>query len=208
MRLVNDGSTCPALIRSVADWGDHEAWSRFHGRYDRLLRSWCRGYGLDADSVDELSQVIWIEVADRMQTFCYDPSGRFRGLLRNVCQWRAIDFLRRRQTERAWQANFGQIYKPPATDLDLESADHDLTSDQESFHLHAEVQRIHQAVRSRVSERSWDAFWLVAVQDWPVEQTALSLGMTHTAVYAAKARVAKILAEEGNRMPRQGLLKN
>ena len=71
--------------------------SAFRGRYDPLLRRWCRGYGLDDDSIDEVCQRIWIELADRMRTFHYDPNRTFRGWLRRVCESRVVDFLRQRQ---------------------------------------------------------------------------------------------------------------
>jgi len=54
-------------------------------------------------------------------------------------------------------------------------------------------------VRQRIQPRTWDAFWLVAVGDWTIERTATTLGMTHTAVYAATERVARMLREEGKR---------
>ena len=50
------------------------------------------------------------------------------------------------------------------------------------------------------SPTTWDAFWLVAVCDWTVERTAKALGMTHTAVYAARERVARMLCDEGKRV--------
>jgi len=53
-----DGSTHPTLLREVSDWQDHDAWVSFRRRYEPLLRSWCRGYGLDNDSVDEVCQCI------------------------------------------------------------------------------------------------------------------------------------------------------
>ena len=98
MRLVADDATSPTLLCEVSDWQDHPAWVTFRGRYDPLLRLWCRGYGLDEDSVDEVCQRIWIELADRMRTFQYDPNRTFRGWLRRVCDSRVIDFLRQRQT--------------------------------------------------------------------------------------------------------------
>ena len=97
MRLVDDGSTSPTLLSEVADWQDHPAWVRFRDRYDPLLRRWCRGYGLDEDSIDEVCQRIWIELADRMRTFEYDPNRTFRGWLRRLCESRVLDFLRQRQ---------------------------------------------------------------------------------------------------------------
>src|SRR5262245_38483818 len=71
----------------------------FLGRYDPLLRQWCREYGLDEDAVDEVCQRIWIELADRMRAFQYDPKGTFRGWLRRVCESRVIDFLRKRSAD-------------------------------------------------------------------------------------------------------------
>ncbi len=196
---ASDGSTSPTLLRSVADWQDHSAWLRFQRRDDPMLRNWCRGYGLDGESVDELCQQIWIELAGRMRTFCYDPTARFRGLLRNVCHWRAIDFLRRRRAEWASEVNLIDADDPARHIADLVPVDDQSPADELQFFRVDEAARIQQVVRARVSHRSWEAFWLVAVQDWTVDQTASSLGMSHTAVYAARARVARMLAEAGKR---------
>jgi hypothetical protein len=65
--------------------------------------------------------------------------------------------------------------------------------------LFDEAEKVQAAVRARVKPWTWDAFWLVAVCDWTVERTAQALGMTHTAVYAAKERVARMLGDEGGR---------
>ena len=62
-----------------------------------------------------------------------------------------------------------------------------------------EAEKVQAAVKARVKPQTWDAFWLVAVCDWKVEQTAAELGLTHTAVYAARERVARMLREEGQR---------
>ena len=76
--------TSPTLLRRTADWGDHAAWQEFTSRYDPLIRSWCREYRLDDDLEAEVCQLFWIEVADKMRSFCYDPSRRFRGWLRDA----------------------------------------------------------------------------------------------------------------------------
>ncbi len=97
MKLVDEGSTSSLLLREVSDWQDHSAWVSFWDRYEPLLRRWCRGYDLDNDSIDEVCQRIWIELAERMKTFHYDPNRTFRGWLRRMCESRVIDFLRQRQ---------------------------------------------------------------------------------------------------------------
>jgi len=97
MKLVDEGATSSLLLREVADWQDHSAWVSFRERYDPHLRRWCRECDLDDDSIDEVCQRIWIELADRMRTFHYDPNRTFRGWLRRLCESRVIDFLRQRQ---------------------------------------------------------------------------------------------------------------
>jgi RNA polymerase sigma factor (sigma-70 family) len=201
MRQVDDGSTSPTLLSEVSDWQDHPAWVSFRGRYNPLLRRWCHGYGLDDDSIDEVCQRIWIELADRMRTFHYDPNRTFRGWLRRVCQSRVLDFLRQRQTVSFLSLD-DRDGEPEAVtraaSIDL-GEDDQLEGAAELLRrfLLAEAEKVHGAVKAKVKPHTWDAFWLVAVCDWTVERTAKALGMTHTAVYAASERVARMLRDEG-----------
>jgi len=201
MRLVDDRSTSPTLLREVADWHDHPAWVSFRGRYDSLLRRWCHGYGLDDDSIDEVCQRIWIELADRMRTFHYDPNRTFRGWLRRVCESRIIDFLRQRRAVSLRSLN-DRDADPEAgargTSIEPDERDQgEGAADRFRLFLLGEAAKVQAAVQAKVKPHTWDAFWLVAVCDWSVERTAKALGMTHTAVYAARERVARMLREEG-----------
>jgi hypothetical protein len=83
--LNSDDSTrtSPTLLRRTADWRDHDAWQVFVARYDPLIQSWCRECRLDNDIAGDVSQLFWIELADKMRSFRYDPSRRFRGWLRS-----------------------------------------------------------------------------------------------------------------------------
>ena len=205
MRLLNDSSTSPTLLSNVADWQDHPAWVSFRGRYDPLLRRWCRGFGLDDDSIDEVCQRIWIELAERMKTFRYDPNGTFRGWLRRVCESRVLDFLRQRQAAVRLLGLDGREVDREAdalgTSTELGDTDHGRgDADVLRLALLGEAEKVQAAVRKKVNPRTWDAFWLVAVCDWTVERTANTLGMTHTAVYAARERVARMLRNEGKRV--------
>jgi RNA polymerase sigma factor (sigma-70 family) len=200
MRLVADDATSPTLLREVADWQDHPAWVSFRGRYDPLLRRWCLGFSLDEDSIDEVCQRIWIELADRMKSFHYDPNGTFRGWLRRMCESRIVDFLRQRRAvclasldDRDGETEPG-VREAPAG---LGERDHGDGDDEIRIFLLDEAEKVQATVRAKVKPHTWDAFWLVAVCDWTVERTAKVLGMTHTAVYAARERVARMLRDEG-----------
>ena len=97
MKLSGNGSTDQSLLSEVANWENHAAWARFRATYDPSLRRWCRRYGLNNDSIEEVCQLIWIELAHRMRTFEYDPSRTFQGWLRRLCESRVLNFLRQRR---------------------------------------------------------------------------------------------------------------
>ncbi len=82
------------------------------------------------------------------------------------------------------------------------AGDHHGESEVDEFRLSLldEAEEVQALVRARVKPQTWDAFWLVVVYDWTVERTAKSLGMTHTAVYGARERVARMLCDEGKRL--------
>jgi RNA polymerase sigma factor (sigma-70 family) len=203
MKLLEDVSTSPTLLREVGDWGNYPAWVAFRDRYDPLLRRWCRGFGLDADSIDEACQRIWTELADRMRTFRYDPNRSFRCWLKCMCRCRVIDLLRERRSdsfvslddrddERATGDHEGTVNLP-------ELAQEEVDADPFQLFLCSEAEQAQAAVRRRVQPRTWDAFWLVAVSDWTIDRTAKALGMTRIAVYAATQRVSRMLRDEGQR---------
>jgi RNA polymerase sigma factor (sigma-70 family) len=204
MRPLNDGSTNPKLLSEVADWQNQPAWLSFRSRYDPLLRRWCRGFGLDEDSVDEICQRIWIELADRMRTFRYDPNRTFRGWLRSVCRSRVLDFLRQRKAVRLLSLDDRDaeaVASMSQAAIDPDEVDHsEEGTDLFRGFLLGEAEKAQGVVRGKVKPHTWDAFWLVAVCDWTVERTANALGMTHTAVYAARERVARMLSDEGKRV--------
>jgi RNA polymerase sigma factor (sigma-70 family) len=203
MSLIAEASTSPSLLKDVSDWHNHPAWVSFRGVYDPHLRRWCQGYGLDDDSIEEVCQLIWIELAQRMKTFCYDPNGSFRGWLRRLCDCRVRDFLRRRKVVGLLSLN-GRDDSVEAGEstsvIDFAETEHGDSGDPHRDVLLEEAEKVQAAVRARVKTQTWDAFWLVSIQDWTVEQTANALGMTRTAVYATRERVARMLCDEGRRV--------
>lgn len=213
MSLGDDGSTSPTLLSQVADWDDHPAWVQFRDTYDPRLRRWCRDYGLGSDAIDEICQRIWIELADRMKTFEYDPGGSFRGWLRRLCESRVLNFLHDRRAhpvlglddrdDEPADGRHGTAGNSAETDEGEGEAETEGTSDWARLLLLREGERVQAAVRARVKPHNWEAFWLVAIRGWSVERTAQALGMTKAAVYAARKRVADMLRDEGRRVSGQ-----
>ncbi len=209
MPLLDVGTTDSSNLRALRDWRNYPAWSKFQKRYEPLLRSCCSRLRLDHDAADEICQQTWIEVANRMESFVYDPKGSFRGWLWTVCHHEAIDFLKGRMSAQAFSID----ERDETIAADLEPVDRSnfaneagtggLSEDEGTSPtlaaLFREAEEIQVAVRQRVAAHTWEAFWLVGVVLWTVEETAKYLRMTRANVYKAKARVTEMLRDEGSR---------
>ena len=190
-------TTSPTLIGRVGDWRDHDAWSDFVRRYGPTVRLYCRTFALDSDTLDDLMQQIWIDLAHRLKTYRYDPSKTFRGWLSRVCRSRAIDVIRKRKAgacpafQPAGESAFG------VASFDDAFADEPPDDDRPDFFRCAEA--IQAGVKGRVDDRTWTAFWQIVVEAQPVRETADSLGLSYAAAFAAQKRVRRMLHDEGER---------
>jgi RNA polymerase sigma factor (sigma-70 family) len=198
---IHGANTNASLLEEVRDWANSPAWGAFFNRYDALLRSWCRRIGLRGDVADELCQRIWIELMQRMQTFRYDPNLGFRGWLWRLFRCRAIDLLR--QGSAAQQSSLRSLgneeWQAIAYERDLTDDDSEAPIDPMLMNLCEHAAEVQQAIQGRVDPQTWQAFWLVAIEDHSIRETAQSLGKTYTAVYRGYKRVDRMLRDEGAR---------
>jgi RNA polymerase sigma-70 factor (ECF subfamily) len=188
------GTTSPALLNRLVDWRDASAWNEFVDRYRPLIEDWCRGLRLDPETTDELCQRIWINLARRMCTFQYDPSRKFRGWLRRLCQSRAIDLFRERQANPILLPEAGSAEPFRLAGVSIDAEDVDPAGDATLVRV---GERVHESVKLQVSARTWNAFWSIAIEGLTVRETASTLGMSYAAAFAAHKRVALRLRAEG-----------
>jgi len=196
MKGKDGGTTSPLLLERVANWADHHAWTDFFSTYDPLIRSWCRGYRLGDDILDDLCQQIWIELADRMRTYRYDPGRTFRGWLRQLCHSRAVDLIRKRSADHS---RFLAEHPEEEVLLSIEmvsDAGDEISESRRSFLL-SQAEQVQHAVKDRVEPQTWQAFWRIAVEGDSFRGTADDLGMSYAAVFAAHMRVGRMLRAEG-----------
>lgn len=82
-----EDTTCASLLVRVRDPADEGAWQEFERRYAELIRRYCRRRGLSPVDTDDVSQIVWMNLAQGLRKFEYDPSkGRFRAYLGRVVQ--------------------------------------------------------------------------------------------------------------------------
>lgn len=200
MNRYEGGTTSPTLLRRAVDWRDLRAWVELFARYDPLLRGWCRPYLADPAAIEEVCQRVWIELADRLRSFRYDPNRTFRGWLRNLCRCRAIDLIREGRRE-------GRHVHPlddrPVGEADPDRGAWPCEDTVESDPLHDRMLReaalAQAAVRDRVEPRTWETYWRIGIDGWTVGEAAAAQGITYAAAFAAYKRVDRKLREEGGR---------
>ena len=168
MSGYDPGTTNPALLNRLGNWRDREAWIDFVTGYDSVIRRHCRSFRLDAETTEELCQRIWIDLARRMCTFRYDPGRTFRGWLRRLCHSRAIDLVRKQTSER------DRVLPPEGRPREwpLQNAAADIEAEEGAASERASLlllaEEVQAGVRRRVDERTWQAFWRIAVLGEPI----------------------------------------
>ena len=163
-----------------------------------LIHTWCSEYRLNDEVLDDLCHQIWIELAERMRTFRYDPGRTFRGWLRQFCHCRAIDMLRKQRAERARFPGDQRAVELLLVHKVVADAEDDDSVPGRS-QLLSQAAQIQQAVKERVEPQTWQAFWRIAVEGCSFREAAQELGMSYAAVFAAHKRVARMLRAESNR---------
>jgi RNA polymerase sigma-70 factor (ECF subfamily) len=209
MPRVDVGSTSRSQLEAIRDWGNQPAWLEFHRRYDPLVRRCLAHLRLDHATADEICQETWVQIANRVRSFVYDPAGSFRGWLWKVTHHEAMKFLARRAKERTFSLDERDGEAPGNHELFFlapsmpEEADAAFGGDDEGkvalAGLLREAEEVQAAVRRAVKPHTWEAFWLVGVALWTVDATAGHLQISPASVIKAKGRVTKMLQREARR---------
>ena len=190
----SSGGTSRGLIDRAREH-DPRAWERMVALYAPLVLHWCRQWGLREDDAADVFQDVFQSVATHLAAFRREPSGTFRGWLRTITRNKVNDAMRRRRREPIGvggseaQAQLSQFPEPVAPEEG--SADAAVS---------ALLRRGLDLIRDEFEARTWQAFWLTAVEGRAPKDVAVELGMSGGAVRVAKSRVLhRLRAELGDR---------
>ena len=179
-------TTNPSLIELVK-LGDPEAWKTFMGIYEPLVALWCRIARLPPNDADDVSQNVFASVLTSIGSFQKrNPDDTFRGWLRDITQKRVYDYFRNKSNEvpplagddpQSYLAQLSEPEPPPETNPESRKASLEV------------FRKALEAVRNKVEERTWVAFWRTTVDEQPAPDVADELDMTGDAVRKAKSRM-------------------
>jgi RNA polymerase sigma factor (sigma-70 family) len=194
-----DATSTTLLGRVASSTGDTAAWELFVGVYGPKIRGWCKRWGLqDADSED-VTQDVLLCMAQRMQTFTYDPARSFRGWLHTVTNNALAQFLSHRKRQCAGSGDdrvLELLQSVPAREdlLDRLKEQFDSELMDEAF----------ARARARVEPQTWNAFRLLTRDGLSGDLVAQQLGVNGASVFKAKSRVLEHLREELKRLEGEG----
>lgn len=183
---MSETDTRQTLLIRLREPDDAEAWRDFSGLYMPLLKRFVMLRGVPAQDVDDVVQEVLTTVAKAIRKFDYDPArGTFRDWLFVVCRSHVFKWMRRNASVPGMTSMDGTEVPAPE-----EQQDWDSEYRRQMFSWASE------RVRPTVHEKTWQAFWMTAVENRSSSDVASLLGMSIGAVYVAKSRVISRMREE------------
>jgi RNA polymerase sigma-70 factor, ECF subfamily len=187
----SDATSLSLLERAKAK--DPHAWQRLVQLFGPLVGDWCRRSGLDEHDAADLMQDVFRSVSASIERFRREKAGdSFRGWLWGVTRNRLRDHFRK-NAERVAAVGGSEAQVRMSDVPDLEPACDDLSSVASRGGL---VRTALELIRGEYEDRSWQAFWRVAVEGQSPADVAKDLGMSVFAVYQVKYRLSQRLRQE------------
>ena len=185
----SDSTSSSLLRRAMAR--EPDAWQRLVKLYTPLVHHWCRQAGIADDDRADVVQEVFAAVSSSLPGFRPDREGTsFRAWMRGIAAHKLHDHLRNRreQADGGTTAHLRMLQVPaPSEEVDLSETPDDIT---------AVYHRALKLVKTEFEERTWTAFWRVAIDNHTPAEVAAELGVTPTAVRQAKSRILRRLKQE------------
>ena len=200
-RQSGDGtSTSRSLLLRVRE-NESGAWDRLVSLYAPLVCYWCRKYGVVDHDIPDVVQDVFQSVATGIAAFRNDrDKDTFRGWLHTISKTKSIDHFRRKRAtiEASGGADalrlLNQIPDRHQIAGEMEEVD--------DVHIYHDLfLRACDLIRTDFKEKTWKAFWRVAVDGQSPNDVGEELSMKPGTVRVAKSRVLQRLRQELGELP-------
>jgi RNA polymerase sigma-70 factor (ECF subfamily) len=186
-------STSLTLLQRLRN-NEPAAWRTMVQLYTPLICHWCARGGVRGADAEDVVQEVFQVAATSLDKFRRDREGdSFRAWLRGIT--RNMMLVHFRRTNRQPQASGGTDAFVQLQEV-ADAATVGSEEDDPPSELEALRRRALELVRSQVEERTWQAFWLTAIEEHSPTEVAARLGVSATAVRMAKSRVLRRLKEQ------------
>ncbi len=183
---MNDMPTTRAsLVLRIRDETNQQAWTEFTEIYQPVLYRFARRRGFQHADALEVTQEVLVAVASAVDRYEIDEArGRFRSWLTVIAKNIAINYFdrQRRHPQAIGDSRIERAIADEGPDGSC-SEPFGLEYRRRLFRWAAE------RVRPTFQEKTWQAFWLTAVENRPTADVGRELSLSIGAIYAARSRV-------------------
>lgn len=195
MTVASMGSTPEtrqSLLVRLKDPQDQVSWYEFTEIYRPVIFRLARRKGMQDADAEDLAQQVLASVAGAIERWESDPRrARFRTWLHRVAHNAIINALTRRAPDRgSGDTGLHKLIDDQATANGPDSDLLRLEFRRAQFHWAAKQ------IRPEFQASTWQAFWLTAVENEPIDEVSERLGKSSGSIYAARSRVMRRLKEK------------
>lgn len=174
------------------------AWDELLSLYGPLVYAWCRHGDLQTADAADILQEVFLAVSTHLGEFRKRSAAEtFRGWLHVITRNKINDYYRRRGREPGGEGGteagtrFAQVPQPASEEMSHE----DVIQAEQTAEIRL-FQRALDNIRAEFAPRTWQAFWLTAVEGRSPKDAAGDIAMTPGAIRVAKSRVLQRLRQE------------
>ena len=179
-----------SLLLRLRDASACEAWVEFVELYESALYRYVRSKGIQDADANEVVQQVLIAVHRSVDEWKPKGAGSFRAWLLRVASNLATLVVRQKYRPRMLT---GGANVDNALNTALSPADEDAKAEAEQEWQQWAFCWASSKAQREVSDTTWRAFWLTAVENRSPADVAKQVGLSIGAVYAAKCRVLQRL---------------
>ena len=189
----DESRTASSLLRGAVRY-DQGAWDRLVTNYGPVVYTWSRRAGLQPTDAADMVQEVMRNVARGIGDFHHDQDGdTFRGWLRRITQRRIADFRRKSGRNPAPALGGDDVHEWLHAQID--PINDEPTTSHPAGIIPDEKRRILETVRAKFSDRNWQIFWRVVVEERDTADVAEEFGVSANVVRLVKSRILKRLRE-------------
>ena len=183
--------TRESLLQQLSDQGRHDVWTEFVQVYQPLIYHFAISRGLQHSDALDIVQEVLSAIASAIGKFERRTDGSFRGFLFRITRNLVINRLTRGKRHRGSGDTtiLNLLHAQPDANCDA-STEFDLQQKREVFRWAAEQ------VKQKVTEVTWQAFWLTTIESMTIQDAAVRLGKSNGAIRIARCRVTALLKDQ------------
>lgn len=182
--------TRQSLILRLKNRGDEQAWGEFLEIYGPLVYRVARGKGLQHADAEDVVQQVFSSVARAVDRWQPDAArAKFRTWLSAIAHNVIVNALTRRAPDRA---SGDTAERELLAECAADSAESQMIVAESR---HEVFQWASRRAREEFEPKTWEAFWLTAVEGRKIADVASALEKQVGAIYAARSRVMRRLRQ-------------